>query len=110
MAAIPERYPETTKADFALGAARAIPVVGGSITEVMSMVLAPAIARRRDTWLKEFADGLDEAERKIDEFRIESLQNDEAFVSAVIEATRSAISTHKSEKRAALRTAMQAET
>jgi hypothetical protein len=105
-----ERYPEPTKVDFALGTARvalaAIPVVGGSITEVMSRVLAPAIARRRDTWLKELADGLDEAERKIDEFKIGNLQNDEAFVSAVIEATRSAISTHKSEKRTALRNAL----
>jgi hypothetical protein len=105
-----ERYPEPTDADFAHGAARAalaaIPVVGGSITEVMSMVLAPAIARRRDTWLKELADGLDEAERKIDGFRIENLENDEAFVSAMIEATRSAISTHKSEKRTALRNAL----
>jgi hypothetical protein len=102
-----ERYPEPTEADVALGVGRAslaaIPFVGGSITEVLSLVLAPAIARRRDTWLKELADGLEEAERKIDGFTVENLTQDEAFVSAVIEATRSAISTHKDEKRDALR-------
>lgn len=102
-----ERYPEPTDTDFAYGAARAaltaIPIVGGSITEVMSLVLAPAVARRRDTWFKELADGLEEAERKIDGFTVENLIQDEAFVSAVIDATRSAISTHKDEKRDALR-------
>ena len=81
----------------------AIPLVGGSITEVLSLVLAPAVSRRRDTWLRELADALEEAERKIDGFTIENLIQDEAFVSAVIEATRSAISTHKDEKRDALR-------
>jgi len=102
-----ERYPEPTQADIALGTGRAalaaIPFVGGSITEVLSLVLAPAVTRRRDTWLKELADGLEEAERKIDGFTVENLTQDEAFVSAVIEATRSAISTHKDEKRDALR-------
>jgi hypothetical protein len=102
-----EQYPEPTTVDVALGATRgalaAIPFVGGSITEVLSLVLAPAVARRRDTWFKELADGLEEAERKIDGFSVENLTQDEAFVSAVIEATRSAISTHKDEKRDALR-------
>jgi hypothetical protein len=101
-----ERYPEPSGADVALGTGRAvlaaIPLVGGSITEVLSLVLAPAVSRRRDTWLKELADGLEEAERQIDGFTIENLTQDEAFISAVIEATRSAISTHKDEKRDAL--------
>ncbi|MGI4758201.1 MAG: hypothetical protein ACRYGF_15305 [Janthinobacterium lividum] len=78
-------------------------MIGGSLTEVLSLVLAPAVTRRRDTWFKEVAEALEEAERKIDGFSVESLTQDEAFVSAVIEATRSAISTHKDEKRDALR-------
>ena len=102
-----EQYPEPTAVDVAQGTTRAalaaIPFVGGSITEVLSLVLAPAVARRRDAWFKELADGLEEAERKIDGFSIENLTQDETFVSAVIEATRSAISTHKDEKRDALR-------
>lgn len=105
-----ERYPKPTAADVAFGAGRAvlaaIPIVGGSITELVSMVLAPPIARRRDEWLKELGDGLDEVERKVEGFKIENLGQDENFVSAVIEASRSAISTHKSEKREALRNAL----
>ncbi len=73
-----ERYPELTAADTALGTSRAIlaaiPVVGGSITEVLSMVLAPAVARRRDEWLKELADALDAVERQVEDFRIEDLE------------------------------------
>ena len=102
-----KRYPEPSDADVALGAGRAalaaIPMIGGTLTEVLSLVLAPAVTRRRDTWFKEVAEALEEAERKIDGFSVENLTQDEAFVSAVIEATRSAISTHKDEKRDALR-------
>lgn len=105
-----ERYPEPTEADVALGAGRAalaaIPFVGGSITEVLSLVLAPAVARRRDTWLKELADGIDQLADKVNGFRIEDLQHNDAFVSAVIEATRSAVSTHQHEKRVLLRNAL----
>ena len=92
-----ERYPEPTDADVALGAGRAalaaIPFVGGPITEILSLVLAPAVTRRRDTWFKELADGLEEAERKIEGFSVENLVQNELFVSAVIQATRAAIST-----------------
>jgi hypothetical protein len=105
-----EQYPEPTAADVAQGTARAalaaIPFVGGSITEVLSLVLAPAVARRRDTWLKELADGLEEAERKIGGFTVENLVEDEAFVSSVIQATRIAIGTHQEKKREYLRNAL----
>ena len=51
----------------------AIPVIGGSITETLSMVLAPAVARRRDEWFKELADALDRLEQKAEGFRVEEL-------------------------------------
>jgi hypothetical protein len=105
-----ERYPEPTDTDHAQGAARAalaaIPVIGGPITEVLSVVLAPSVARRRDQWFKELADGLEQLEANVEGFKIKNLEHDEEFVSAVIEASRSAISTHKQEKREALRNAM----
>src|SRR5258708_825176 len=72
----------------------------------MSMVLVPAIARRRDTWLKDLADGLEQLEKRVDSFKIKKLQNNEAFVSAVLDASRAAISTHKEDKREALRNAV----
>ena len=105
-----ERYPQPTDADLVHGTARAalaaIPILGGSMTEVMSMVLAPAIERRREAWFKDLADGLDELEKKVNGFKVQDLPNDEAFVSAVIDATRIAISTHQVEKRTMLRNAL----
>jgi hypothetical protein len=80
--------------------------VGGSITEILSLVLAPAVSRRRDAWLKELADALDELERKVDGFRAENLAHHEAFVSATIQAIRAAIGTHQREKLDALRNAV----
>ena len=105
-----ERYPEPTEADAALGAGRAalaaIPFVGGSITEVLSLVLAPAVTRRRDTWFKELADGLDLLEARVQGITAEFLQHKETFVSAAIQATRAAVATHQREKREALRNAV----
>jgi len=31
----------------------AIPVIGGTVSEVLSMVLAPSVSRRRDEWFRE---------------------------------------------------------
>jgi hypothetical protein len=86
-----ERYPEQTDTDIAQGSARpalaGIPIIGGAVTEVLSMVLAPSVVRRRDQWFKELAHALDEIERKVEGFKVENLQNDESFVSAAIQAT-----------------------
>jgi hypothetical protein len=105
-----QRYPEPTQSDVALGATRAalaaIPVVGGSVTELMSFVITPSVARRRDQWLKDLADGLDQLEAKVEGFQIADLQGNESFVSAVIEASKTAIGTHKKEKHEALRNAL----
>ena len=105
-----ERYPQPTEADIALGATRAalaaIPFVGGTITEVVSLVLTPAVQRRRDEWLKELADDLDRLKAKVEGFKVENLVENEAFVSATIQATRIAIGTHQQEKRTMLRNAL----
>jgi hypothetical protein len=65
-----ERYPQPTEADMIQGGARAalaaIPVIGGTVTEVLSMVLAPSVSCRRDVWFKELADGLDQLEAKVE--------------------------------------------
>jgi hypothetical protein len=105
-----ERYPEPTEADIAQGVARAalatIPVFGGTITELMSVVLAPAVERRRAEWLKELADAVGRLEAKVEGFKVENLVENEAFVSATIQATLIAIGTHQQEKRDMLRNAL----
>ncbi len=105
-----EQYPEPTAADVAQGTARAvlaaIPVLGGSITEALSIVLSPAVARRRDQWFKDLADLVEELVSRVDGLRPEALAENEVFVSAVIQATRIAIGTHRQEKRGYLRNAL----
>jgi hypothetical protein len=105
-----ERYPEPTDADLIHGGARAalaaMPVIGGTITEVLSMVLAPTVSRRRDEWLKELAEALDRLEREVEGFKVENLARSDTFVSAVIQATRAAAATHQHEKLEYLRNAL----
>ena len=105
-----ERYPESDDADVAQGVARAtlaaIPVLGGSITELVSLVLSPAVQRRRDEWFKDLADAVERLERRVEGFRIETLAQNESFVSATIQATRIALATHQQEKRGMLRNAL----
>jgi len=105
-----ERLPQPDAKDMALGVTRAaltaIPIVGGSVTELMSLVITPSVGRRRDEWLRGLADGLDALEAKVDGFAVENLVGNEVFVSAVIEASKTAIATHKEEKREALRNAL----
>ncbi len=105
-----ERYPQPSDADVVHAATRGlvslIPVAGGSIDELLSLILAPSVSRRRDEWFKELADVVEEVKKKLDNFKIEDLAQNEAFVSATIQATRIAAGTHKEEKRKILRNAL----
>lgn len=105
-----EQYPEPRAADIALGTTRAaiagIPLVGGSITESMSVLFASPLEGRRNQWFREFANDFDRLEEKVEGCTIQSLVQDEVFVTAAIQATRIALSTHQVEKRALLRNAL----
>jgi hypothetical protein len=104
-----ERYPEPTEADTAgnrEGRDRRDSSHGGPINQVLSLVLAPAVGRRRDEWLKELSDALDQMEKNVAGFRVEKLADNEAFVSATIQGTLIAIGTHQREKREYLRNAL----
>jgi hypothetical protein len=110
-ATMSERYPQSGEADAVHAAVRGlvslIPGAGGPIDELLSLVLAPSVSRRRDEWFKELADVVEEMKkRRIDDFKIEDLAQNEAFVSATILATRIAAGTHKEEKRKILRNAL----
>jgi hypothetical protein len=107
---ISERYPQPSDVDAAHVAARGlvsmIPIVGGPIDELLSLVLAPSVSRRRDEWFKELADVVEEMDQRVANFKIEDIEKNEAFISATIQATRIAAGTHKAEKRKILRNAL----
>jgi len=70
------------------------------------MVLAPSVTRRRDEWFKELASALEQLEAKVEGFHVTDLAGNDVFVSAVIEASKIAIGTHRQEKHEVLRNAL----
>jgi hypothetical protein len=102
-----ERYPQPNEIDAARSAleriAEQIPVLGLTTTHVIAQFLIPGVEQRREAWFKELADDLDDLKDSAAGFRIESLAENESFVSATIQATRIALSAHQREKREMLR-------
>jgi hypothetical protein len=101
--------PSPTKADLVHSTARAIvglvPFVGSPALEFFNNVIAPPLERRREKWMGEVA----EAVRKLQEERgvkVEDLSGNEAFVTAVMQATQIAGRVHEQEKIDALRNAV----
>lgn len=101
----PYEPPNQDRYDHIERAARALVklVPGGS--SLMEYVAAPIDARRTQ-WMNDVADGLRKLEERVDGFTIESLAQDEAFVTAMLRASHAALRTHQKEKRRALRNAV----
>lgn len=104
-----ERYPQLDDTDKARSAIEKItdqvPILGPATVHIVSQFLVPAYHRRQEEWFKELANALEAAEKKIEGFSVENLVQDEVFVSAVIQASRIAVTTHQQTKREALRNA-----
>ena len=80
-----------------------IPIVGSAASEIFSAILTPPLTKRREKWLNEIAERLQELEEKIPEFKIESLSENDMFITCISQATQSAIRNHQHEKLIALR-------
>jgi len=84
----------------------AIPVVGGPAAEIFSAVIVPPLSKRRDKWLESIAEGLKTLEKKVDNFNIEDLSQNEVFITIVMHASQAAVRNHQKEKIEALRNAV----
>jgi len=84
----------------------AIPVLGGSAAEIFAAVFVPPLEKRRDAFLQSLFERLQELESKIDGFKMESLKDNDRFISIVIHATQAAIRNHQEEKHKSLRNAV----
>ena len=83
-----------------------IPYFGGSAAELFSAVIAPPLEKRRNQWLNDIVERLKLLEKESNEFRIESLSQNEAFITIMLHATQAAIRNHQQEKLEALRNAI----
>lgn len=83
----------------------AIPTLGGPALEFLNAVVAPPIERRRNDWFNELADKIYALERE-NRLKVEGLAENEEFISAVLQATTSALRNHQQEKLDALRNAV----
>ena len=106
MAQPPKRSPDDYIHTFARSLISAIPVVGGAGAELFSMVIAPPIEKRRDEWMNDIAERLTRLEELYEEFSVQSLANNEVFITTVLHATTVAIRTHQVEKLEMLRNAV----
>jgi len=82
----------------------AVPGAGGPLAEMMQLFLGPAIERRREDWMRRVAAML--TTLMANGLRADALQNDDRFISAVLQTTLIAQRTHNQEKLDALSSAL----
>jgi hypothetical protein len=75
-----------------------IPYAGGALQILFDEVLQPNFEKRREEWLKRLGEVLEEIRSRMAGFDPASLESNEQFVSAVSQASRIAMGTHRQEK------------
>ena len=105
-----EPFPEPSMVDHADAVARIllslVPEVGGPAAKLLDLVIAPPLQRRRVDWFNHLADRLTRLEQAVEGFTVESLTDNEEFITAVLTASQIALRSHNQEKLAALRNAV----
>jgi hypothetical protein len=104
------KMPKQRSGDILQAAAKAglsaIPVVGGPLAELLGLVIAPRLNKRRDEWLETLAERLVELEEKVKEFKMPNLSTNEMFITTFTYALTIAVRNHQEEKIEALRNAV----
>jgi hypothetical protein len=82
----------------------AVPMVGGPAVELFQYIVQPPLDKRRAAWMADVGEKLQELEAK--GLDLAKLQENDQFISAVMQASQAALRTHKTQKLAALRNAI----
>lgn len=82
-----------------------IPYVGAPATELLGLIVAPPLERRRNEWMMEVGIALRQLEAKMGVV-LEKLQDNDQFIDTAIEVMQIAIKTSNTEKKDALRNAL----
>ena len=105
----PHEIPEATLEDglhtLATAGIASIPIVGAAASELFTVILASPLEKRRVEWMNDVAEHLKELEER-EELKLEDLQDNETFITTVMQTSQAAIRNHQSEKREALRNAV----
>lgn len=104
------KKPKSSAGDIAYTVVKAalgsIPGAGAGAAELFGLIFTPPLTKRRDEWIESLAQGLRQLEAKVQHFKIEYLTQDDAFITAALHATQSALRAHQQEKLDALRYAV----
>jgi hypothetical protein len=83
-----------------------VPVVGGALAVTFVTAVTWQLNKRREEWLKDLAEGVEELRQRLGDVDLDSLVSDPRFVDAVVSATRTVEHTSQAEKLTALRNAV----
>ena len=84
----------------------AVPAAGGPLQVLFENVFSAPIERRKQVWLEQLAEVVNELQRKVEGLTPEKLAANEAFVTVAMQASQIAIRNHQQEKLEALRNAV----
>ena len=100
---------EPSKGDRLHSAAKAalgaVPVAGATLQEVFASTWLPPLEKRRNAWMQSITERMLRLETE-NRLKFEDLQQDEAFVTLMLNAGAAAVRTHEDEKLNALRNAV----
>ena len=102
---VPEATLEDRLHTLAKAGIASIPIVGAAASELFTVILAPPLEKRRVEWMNDVAEHLKDLEER-GELNLEDLQDNEIFITTVMQASQAAVRNHQSEKREALRNAV----
>jgi hypothetical protein len=91
---------------LAKGALGAVPFAGTFLAEMVDLLYRQPIDRRRDEWMRDVADALEEVRRRRPDLIAGVVAENEEFVTIVHRATEVALRTHEKQKRRMLRNAL----
>lgn len=83
----------------------ALPMFSGTALEVFNSVVEPPLEKRKLEWMLQVTKVINELERKFD-IEIETLADNEKFISSLLHASQIAIKNHQNEKIEALKAAL----
>lgn len=74
-----------------------IPIVGAAASELLQLIVTPPIEKRRNKWMLEIGEKLQNLENQ-EKLNIDQLSNNDLFIDVVLQTTQQALKTSQNEK------------